>query len=160
MKLKEKIDKIILASQSVVRQKILLDHNINCDVVPSKLDEEPIKEKLIINNIGPDEISRNLASLKAKKVSNKFFDRLVLGADSVINLNGELISKPTNRKQAMEILKKLNGKIHHLISSVSIFKNGKEVESVANRIVVFANSLQHTGTTHTNTDYRIVLNIN
>ena len=127
MKLKEKIDKIILASQSVVRQKILLDNNINCDVVPSKLDEEPIKEKLIINNIDPDEISQNLASLKAKKVSNKFFDRLVLGADSVINLNGELISKPTNRKQAMEILKKLNGKIHHLISSVSIFKNGKEV---------------------------------
>ena len=72
MKLKEKIDKIILASQSVVRQKILLDHNINCDVVPSKLDEEPIKEKLIINNIDPDEISQNLASLKAKKVSNKF----------------------------------------------------------------------------------------
>ena len=127
MKLKERMDKIILASQSVVRQKILLDHNINCVVVPSKLDEEPIKEKLIINNIDPNEISQNLASLKAKKVSNKFFDRLVLGADSVINLNGELISKPTNRKQAMEILKKLNGKIHHLISSVSIFKNGKEV---------------------------------
>ena len=127
MKLKERMDKIILASQSVVRQKILLDHNINCEVVPSKLDEEPIKEKLIINNIDPDKISQNLASLKAKKVSNKFFDRLVLGADSVINLNGELISKPTNRKQAMEILKKLNGKIHHLISSVSIFKNGKEV---------------------------------
>ena len=80
-----------------------------------------------LNFIDPDEISQNLASLKAKKVSNKFFDRLVLGADSVINLNGELISKPTNRKQAMEILKKLNGKIHHLISSVSIFKNGKEV---------------------------------
>ena len=96
-------------------------------MVPSKLDEEPIKEKLIINNIDPDEISQNLASLKAKKVSNKFFDRLVLGADSVINLNGELISKPTNRKQAMGNFKKLNGKIHHLISSVSIFKNGKEV---------------------------------
>ena len=124
MKLKEKIDKIILASQSVVRQKILLDHNINCDVVPSKLDEEPIKEKLIINNIDPDEISRNLASLKAKKVSNKFFDRLVLGADSVIDLEGELISKPKDREEALLILKKLNGKAHHLISSVCISKNG------------------------------------
>ena len=127
MKLKEKIDKIILASQSVVRQKILLDHNINCDVVPSKLDEEPIKEKLIINNIDPDEISQNLASLKAKKVSNKFFDRLVLGADSVIDLFGELISKPESRDEAFTILKKLNGRKHSLISSVCISKNGSMI---------------------------------
>ena len=121
--------KIILASKSAVREKILLDNNIHCEVVHSKLDEEPLKEKLIMNKAEPDQIAQNLASLKAKKVSDKFTDRLVLGADSVINLNGELISKPTDRKQALKILKKLNGKIHYLTSSVSIYKNGKEIWS-------------------------------
>ena len=125
--------KIILASKSVVRKKILLDNNIHCEVVPSKLEEEPLKEKLIMNKTEPDQIAQNLASLKAKKVSEKFIDRLVLGADSVINLNGELISKPTDRKQALTILKKLNGKIHYLTSSVSIYKNGREIWSYTDK---------------------------
>ncbi len=121
------MDKIILASQSNVRKKILLDNNINCDVVPSNLDEKPVKEILIKNNAGPDKIAQNLASLKAKKISDQFMDRLVLGADSIINLNGELISKPTDREDALKILKKLNGKMHYLTSSVSIYKNGEEI---------------------------------
>ncbi len=127
------MDKLILASKSVVRKKILFDHDIFCEVVPSKLDENPVKEKLIMNDTKPNKIAKNLASLKAKKVSEKFIDRLVLGADSVIDLNGELISKPKDRKEALEILKKLNGKIHHLISSVSMYKNGKEIWNYTDR---------------------------
>ena len=125
--------KIILASKSAVREKILLDNNIQCEVVPSKLKEEPLKEKLIMKKTEPDQIAQNLASLKAKKVSEKFIDKLVLGADSVINLNGELISKPTDRKEALRILKKLNGKIHYLTSSVSIYKNGQEIWSYTDK---------------------------
>ena len=127
MKSKGRMDRIILASQSEVRKKILNDNNILCEVVPSKLNEEPVKKKLIMNKTDPEEIAEKLASLKAKKISDKFINRLVLGADSLINLEGELISKPTNRTDALKILKKLNGKVHYLISSVSIYKNGEEI---------------------------------
>jgi len=127
MKLKGRMDRIILASQSEVRKKILNDNDILCEVVPSKLNEEPVKKKLIINKTDPEKIAEKLASLKAKKISDKFINRLVLGADSLINLEGELISKPTNRTDALKILKKLNGKVHYLISSVSIYKNGEEI---------------------------------
>ena len=127
MKLKGRMDKLILASQSEVRKKILNDNDILCEVVPSKLNEEPVKKKLIMNKTDPEEIAEKLASLKAKKISDKFINRLVLGADSLINLGGELISKPTNRVEALKILKRLNGKMHYLISSVSICKNGEEI---------------------------------
>jgi|TARA_B100001540_G_scaffold297693_1_gene300566 septum formation protein len=121
------MDKLILASKSVVRKKILHDNNIQCEVIPSKLDEGPVKEKLIMSKANPNKIAKNLASLKAKKVSEQFINRLVLGADSVIDLNGELISKPKDREEALNILKKLNGKVHYLISSVSMYKNGQEI---------------------------------
>ena len=127
MKSKGRMDRIILASQSEVRKKILNDNDILCEVVPSKLNEEPVKNKLIMSKTDPEKIAEKLASLKAKKISDKFINRLVLGADSLINLEGELISKPTNRTDALKILKKLNGKVHHLISSVSIHKNGEEI---------------------------------
>ena len=127
MKSKGRMDRIILASQSEVRKKILNDNDILCEVVPSELNEEPVKKKLIINKTDPEKIAEKLASLKAKKISDKFINRLVLGADSLINLEGELISKPTNRTDALKILKKLNGKVHYLISSVSIYKNGEEI---------------------------------
>ena len=127
MKSKGRMDRIILASQSEVRKKILNDNDILCEVVPSKLNEEPVKKKLIMNKTDPEEIAEKLASLKAKKISDKFINRLVLGADSLINLEGELISKPTNRVEALKILKRLNGKVHYLISSVSIYKNGEEI---------------------------------
>ena len=127
MKSKGRMDRIILASQSEVRKKILNDNDILCEVVPSKLNEEPVKNKLIMNKTDPEKIAEKLASLKAKKISDKFINRLVMGADSLINLEGELISKPTNRTDALKILKKLNGKVHYLISSVSIYKNGEEI---------------------------------
>jgi len=116
--------KIILASQSKVRKKILDDHNILNEVKPSNIDEDIVKLSLQKEKASPELISKNLAELKANRVSEKFSDNLVLGADSVIDLNGELISKPGNREEALEILKKLNGKQHHLISSVCISKNG------------------------------------
>ena len=127
MKSKGRMDRIILASQSEVRKKILNDNDILCEVVPSKLNEEPVKKKLIMSKTNPEKIAEKLASLKAKKISDKFINRLVLGADSLINLEGELISKPTNRVEALKILKRLNGKVHYLISSVSIYKNGEEI---------------------------------
>ena len=118
---------IILASKSQVRRNILKKNNINCLVKPSNVDEEPIKASLIKEGASPEIISKNLAELKANKVSKKMDQDLVLGADSVIDLNGELISKPENRKEALEILKKLNGKKHELISSVCISKNGSMI---------------------------------
>ena len=118
---------VILASKSKVRRKILEENKINCDVIPSNVDEEPIKNSLIGEGVSPEIISKNLAELKANKVSQKFADKLVLGADSVIDLENQLISKPQDRKQAMEILKKLNGKKHNLISSVCISKNGSMI---------------------------------
>ena len=119
--------KLILASKSKVRREILSKYNINCMVEHSNVDEEPVKLSLLKEGATPEIISKNLAELKANKVSQKMNDRLVLGADSVIDLNGELISKPENREQAFNILKKLNGKIHHLISSVCISKNGSMI---------------------------------
>ena len=116
--------KIILASQSKVRKKILDEHNILNEVKPSNIDEDVVKSSLLKEKASPELISKNLAELKANKISGKFTDNLVLGADSVIDLDGELISKPENREEALEILKKLNGKKHHLISSVCISKNG------------------------------------
>ena len=119
--------RLVLASKSKVRQEILSRYNIDCVVEHSNVDEEPIKESLLSEGVTPEIISKNLAELKANKVSQKFYNQLVLGADSVIDLNGELISKPENREQALNILRKLNGKMHHLISSVCISKNGSMV---------------------------------
>tara|TARA_B100000989_G_C19519424_1_gene463374 strand:+ start:1004 stop:1588 length:585 start_codon:yes stop_codon:yes gene_type:complete len=118
------MNKIILASKSKVRKEILSNNDVNCTVIHSNVDEEPIKISLLNQGASPELISKNLAELKANKVSQKYNEQLVLGADSVIDLNGELISKPENREQAFNTLKKLNGKIHQLISSVCISKNG------------------------------------
>ena len=117
-------NKIILASISGVRKKILDNNGINCDVMPSNIDESQFKESLIKEKATPEIISKNLAELKANKISRRMKNRLVLGADSVIDLNGELVSKPTNRNEALTILQKLNGKKHQLISSVCISKDG------------------------------------
>jgi septum formation protein len=118
------LNKIILASKSKIRKKLLEENEISCIVEPSNLDEDNIKESLLKENASPEIISKNLAELKAKKVSQKRVNELVLGADSVIDLKGKIISKPTNRSEALEILRDLNGQTHHLISSVSIFKDG------------------------------------
>ena len=118
---------IILASKSKVRKEILDKNNISTQVQHSNIDEEIIKKSLLKEKASPDVISKNLAELKANKVSQKFFDMLVLGADSVIDLEGELISKPENRDEALSILKKLNGKRHQLVSSVCISKNGSMI---------------------------------
>ena len=119
--------KLILASKSKVRKEILDKNNIPAQVQPSSVDEDPIKQSLLNENASPEIISKNLAELKASRVSQKNFDVLVLGADSVIDLEGELISKPQNRKEALSILKKLNGKKHNLVSSVCIAKNGSMI---------------------------------
>ena len=119
--------KIVLASKSKVRKDILTEHNIDCEVIQSNVDEDPIKDSLIAEGATPEIISKNLAELKANKVSSNVHDKLVLGADSVIDLNGELISKPSSREEAMNILRKLNGKSHYLISSVCISKNNSMI---------------------------------
>ena len=121
------LNKIILASKSKVRKEILDKNNIKSDVMPSNVDEDIVKESLIKEKATPEIISKNLAELKANKVSMKKTDEIVLGADSVIDLNGELISKPETREEAMKILKKLNGKSHFLISSVCVSKNGSMI---------------------------------
>ena len=121
------LNKIILASKSKVRKEILDKHKILCEVKPSNVDEDIVKQALIKESASPEIISKNLAELKANKISLNETNRLVLGADSVIDLNGELISKPENREEALEILKKLNGKKHNLISSVCISKNGSMI---------------------------------
>ena len=121
------LDRIILASKSKVRKEILDKNNIKSLVIPSNVDEDIFKLSLLKENASPEIISKNLAEIKANKVSLKKIDQIVLGADSVIDLEGELISKPENRKEAMTILKKLNGKTHHLISSVCISKNGNMI---------------------------------
>ena len=121
------LNKIILASKSEVRKDILNKNNIECVVEPSNVDEEPVKESLLKEQASSEIISKNLAELKANKVSMKKNDEIVLGADSVIDLEGELISKPESREEAMEILRKLNGKSHFLISSVCISKNGSMI---------------------------------
>ena len=119
--------KIILASNSKVRKKILDKNEIECKVLPSNIDEESVKKSLLRENASPEIISKNLAELKANKISLKLNDQIVLGADSVIDINKELISKPKDREKALEILKKLNGKTHYLISSVCISKNGSMI---------------------------------
>ena len=119
--------KIVLASKSEVRKKILNSHKINCNVLPANIDEDQVKESMIGKKATPELISKNLAELKANKISLKTPDELVLGADSVIDLEGKLISKPKTREEAIEILKKLNGKKHQLISSVCISKNGSMI---------------------------------
>ena len=120
-------NKIILASKSKVRKEILDKHNIPNEVKPSNVDEDSVKRSLIKENATPDVISKNLAELKANKVSSMQEGKMVLGADSVIDLNGELISKPESREEALKILKKLNGKKHHLVSSVCISRNGSMI---------------------------------
>ena len=119
--------KIILASKSGVRKKILDQNNIICEVMPANVDEDSIKESMLEEKATPEIISKNLAELKANKVSEKIPDQLVLGADSVIDLEGNLISKPKDRDEALSILQKLNGKKHQLISSVCISKNGSMI---------------------------------
>ena len=121
------INNIILASKSGVRKKILNQNGINCDVIPANIDEDMVKESLLKERATPEIISKNLAELKANKISEKKPDELVLGADSVIDLNSELISKPKDRQDAVNILKKLNGQKHRLISSVCISKNGSMI---------------------------------
>jgi len=116
--------KIILASQSKVRKKILEQYGINCEVQPSYIDEDAVKESLNKQKVSPEIVSKNLAELKSNKISQKFPASFVIGADSVIDLEGQVISKPESREDALNILKNLNGKIHHLISSVCISKNG------------------------------------
>ena len=127
---------IILASKSEVRKSILNKNNLNCTAEPSNVDEDIIKESLLKEKASPEIISRNLAELKANKVSAKNPDNIVLGADSVIDLNGELISKPENRAEALLILKKLNGKKHHLISSVCISKNGSMIWNYTDKAIL------------------------
>ena len=119
--------KIILASNSKVRKEILEKNGINCNVLPSNIDENPIKESLLSEGASPEIISKNLAELKANSISQRKNEELVLGADSVIDIDGKIISKPKNRNEAMEILLKLNGKKHYLISSVCISKNGSMI---------------------------------
>jgi len=121
------IKKIILASKSGVRKNILDQNNIASEVIPANVDEDLIKESLLKEKASPELISKNLAEVKANKISKKKPEEIVLGADSVIDLNGQLISKPNNRKEAIKILEKLNGKIHKLISSVCISKNGSMI---------------------------------
>jgi len=121
------INEIVLASKSGVRKKILEENKIKCIVVPANVDEDFIKKSLLKDKINSEIISKNLAELKANKVSQKLNEDLVLGADSVIDLNGKIISKPTDRAEALKILVGLNGQTHHLISSVCISKNGSMI---------------------------------
>ena len=132
---------IILASKSKVRKKILDENNINNRVEPSNVDEDVIKESLLKKKATPEVISKNLAELKANKVSLKNIDALVLGADSVIDLEGQLISKPESREEAFEILKKLNGKKHNLVSSVCISKNGSMIWNYSDKATLTMKNL-------------------
>ena len=130
------LNKIILASKSKVRKNILDKYNIESVVEPSNVDEEIVKLSLLKEKANPEIISKNLAELKANKISAKIQNKLVLGADSVIDLNGELISKPESREEAMTILKKLNGKSHFLISSVCISKNGSMIWNYTDKAIL------------------------
>ena len=121
------VKEIILASKSGVRKKILEENNIQCKIEPSNVDEDNVKESLLKENATPTIISKNLAELKANKISQKLLEEIVLGADSVIDLEGEIISKPNDRAEALEILKKINGKTHQLISSVCISRGGSMI---------------------------------
>jgi len=127
------VNQIILASKSEVRKKILEKHKINCIVKPSNIDEDSVKESLLKEKATPEIISKNLAELKANKISQKRVGELVLGADSVIDLNGKIISKPVDRNEALQILQDLNGKTHYLISSVCISQNGSMIWNYTDR---------------------------
>ena len=130
------MDNIILDSKSVVRKKILEENGISCVVEPANIDEDLIKESLLNKGESPQIISKNLAELKANKISNKKNGKLVLGADSIIDYNGNIISKPSNREEALSILKKLNGQKHYLISSVCISKNGSMIWNYTDKAVL------------------------
>ena len=130
------MDSIILASKSVVRKKILEENGISCVVEPANVDEGLVKESLLNKGESPQIISKNLAELKANKISNKKNGKLVLGADSIIDYNGNIISKPSNREEALAILKKLNGQKHYLISSVCISKNGSMIWNYTDKAVL------------------------
>jgi septum formation protein len=121
------VNEIILASKSGVRKKILEENNIQCKIEPSNVDEDSVKESLLKEKATPTIISKNLAELKANKISQKYIGETVLGADSIIDLEGEIISKPNNRVEALEILKRMNGKTHQLISSVCISRGGSMI---------------------------------
>ena len=121
------VDEIVLASKSGVRKKILEDNKIKCKVEPANVDEESVKEGLLREKASPEIISKNLAELKAKKISQKFINEIVIGADSVIDLGGVIISKPNDRMEALEILQKMNGKTHQLVSSVCISRGGSMI---------------------------------
>jgi septum formation protein len=130
------LNKIILASKSKVRKEILDKNNISSQVEPSNVDEDVVKKSLLKEQASPSIISKNLAELKANKVSLKFNDQIVLGADSVIDLDGELISKPKNREEAFDILKKLNNNKHYLVSSVCISKNGTMIWNYTDKAIL------------------------
>ena len=130
------MDSIILASKSVVRKKILEENGISCIIEPANVDEDLVKETLLNKGESPQIISKNLAELKANKISNKKNGKLVLGADSIIDYNGNIISKPSNREEALAILKKLNGQKHYLISSVCISKNGSMIWNYIDKAVL------------------------
>ena len=136
------MSEIILASKSKVRKDILQSNGIYCEVIPSNIDEDSVKESLFKENASPEIISKNLAEVKANKISTKFGDKLVIGADSVIDLEGKIISKPTNRAQALDILKSLNGKKHHLISSVCISKGGNMIWNYTEKAELIMKKLQ------------------
>ena len=136
MKFTNKMVSIILASKSKVRKEILEKHGISVKVEPSNVDEDIVKKSLLKENATPEIISKNLAELKANKISEKYNDNLVLGADSVIDLNGELISKPETRSEALNILKKLNGNKHYLISSVCISKDGSMIWNYTDKAIL------------------------
>ena len=121
------VNEIILASKSKVRKKILENNKIRCRVEPSNVDEDSIKESLLKEKASPEIMSKNLAELKAKKISQKFINEIVIGADSVIDLGGAIISKPNDRMEALEILQKMNGKTHQLVSSVCISRGGSMI---------------------------------
>ena len=130
------MDSIILASKSAIRKKILEENGISCVVEPANVDEDLVKESLLNKRESPQIISKNLAELKANKISNKKNGKLVLGADSIIDYNGNIISKPSNREEALAILKKLNGQKHYLISSVCISKNGSMLWNYTDKAVL------------------------
>ena len=135
--------KIILASKSEVRKQILEKHNFTCIVVPANVDEDQVKDSLIEVGANPMLVSKNLAELKSIKISNKYQDQLVLGADSVISLNNELVNKPNTREEGLDILKKLNGSVHYLITSVCISKNGAMIWNFTDQSVLKMKSLSN-----------------
>ena len=135
-------NKIILASKSKIRAEILKSHGFNFDVIPSNVDEDQVKESMLNENASPLNISKNLAELKANKISQKYPEKIVLGVDSVIDLSGKLINKPKSREEALQILKDLNGKAHHLISSICISRSGLMIWNYSGKSLLKMKNLQ------------------